>query len=81
MANINVKIRLNRISNEVTKTLTQVRDYSGMDLTEAIMIDNTCCSIIEQLTKISIISREKMGEKHATKLTKRVRKALGYVIP
>lgn len=81
MANINVKKRLEAISNDLDAVLKHVSQYSGVDANEALFIDNLATSIAESASMLAAAARSVRGDKSAGKLTKGVRKALGFSRP
>lgn len=81
MANINVRKRLEKVSNDLQKIATHIAQHSGVDPKDAPYIDNTSTGIAELAAKISAEAREKMGQRNSHSLVKGVRKALGYTYP
>lgn len=82
MANIQVKRQLTRIERELSRVAKHAANHSGITPTEAFGIGTTCMQIIETAAMLMGEAREVQGRKGAQKrLTKRIRKALGYVYP
>ena len=82
MANIRVKQQLNRIERELSRVVKHAAKHSRIAPTEAFGIGTTCMQIIETAATLMGEAQEVQGLKGAQKrLTKRIRKALGYVYP
>jgi hypothetical protein len=81
MANINVKKRLERISDDIDQVLKHIAQYSGVDRKEAPFIDNLATGIAQQASRIAAAARATEGDRTAPNLPKKVRKALGFSYP
>jgi len=77
--------RLERISSALSKVAVQVgasnSDLDALDRLDT--VDNLCTEIAEQAARVAGEVRERKGYRKgsAARLTKRVRKALGYAYP
>lgn len=58
-----------------------VYQYSGVDYKDALQIEHACDSIMELAAMIGAKARETLGDKDASKLVGKVRKAIGYIYP
>lgn len=83
MANIRIKAGVERISNDVDKVVKHALLYSGVSKSEAMFVDNTTASAIEQLARLNGMARIAQGFPPGTdeKLVKAIRKALGFTVP
>jgi hypothetical protein len=81
MANIRVKAALARIETELQRVYEQIAQYSGIDKSEAVIIDNTATSISSMAADIAGLARQVEGNTSGTRLHKQVRKALGFTTP
>ena len=78
MANLNVKKRLESISNDLLKVAEHVTNHSGIDRAQAMLIENMATDIVLQAVCIIAHARTAYGVKNAQKVIKAVRKALGF---
>jgi prophage DNA circulation protein len=81
MANMNVRKRLEAISNDLDAVLKHVSQYSGVDAKEALFIDNVATGIAEAASILAAEARRVSGNRSAASLRKNVRKALGFTKP
>ena len=78
MANMNVKKRLEKLSNELDQLVTHVVQYSGIDKKEAMLIDTMATSLAAQAARLASEARAAQGQPAAHLLVTRVRRALGF---
>jgi hypothetical protein len=81
MANMNVKRRIEQISNDLDKLIEHVSQYSDISPGDARFVDNVATGIAEQAARLAGYARQVQGERGASALPKKVRKALGFTIP
>ena len=78
MANMNVRARLEKISNELNEVKKHIAMYSGIDKKDALFIDNVTTDIAKEAASIAMTARDVQGDKSAKKTMVKVRKALGF---
>lgn len=81
MPNLNVKKRLEAISNELAAVLQHVTQHSGVSEKDALFVDSRCSEIAEMAARVGVVAREAQGDRSSKKLVTNVRKALGYTYP
>lgn len=78
MPNMNVRRRLESIGSDLQKVATHVAQYSGIDEREARAIDNLATDIAVVAANLAAEARIKMGDRSASGLVAKIRKALGF---
>jgi hypothetical protein len=83
MANIRIKSAVERVADDLDKTVKHAVQYSGVDKKDADSINRTCMEIIQQAGRLAGIARVASGYKvgEDEKLVKKLRKVLGYAYP
>ena len=81
MSNINVRKRIERISNDIDELVKHVAQYSDIDAKDARFVDNIATSIAEQASRLAAAARAAQGDRSAVDLPKKIRKALGFTHP
>jgi hypothetical protein len=83
MANVRIKAAIERISNDIDKTVKAAVMYSGVEKKDAISVGNTASEIIQQAARLLGLARIAEGYQPGEdeKLVKKIRKALGYTYP
>jgi hypothetical protein len=83
MANIRIRPAVERISNDLDKTVKAAVMYSGVEKKDAENVNNTCMEIAQQAARLAGLARLAIGYPagEEQKIVKKIRKALGYTIP
>jgi len=81
MSNMNVRRRVEKLSDDLDSVIKHVLQYSGIDKKDAMFIDNLATEMSAQAARLAGLSRVVQGDKSGASLEKRVRKALGYTHP
>jgi hypothetical protein len=81
MANVNVRRRLEQISDELDALVEHVFQYSDIAPKDARFVDNVATGVSEQAARLAGLAREAQGERGGASLPKKVRKALGFTNP
>ena len=81
MPNINVRLRLEDIANNLDKVVEHIVQYSGIQARDALAIENLSARIAERATRIFAASQEAQGHPSPDRIVRGVRKALGYTSP
>jgi len=81
MSNINVRKRVERISNDIDQLVKHVAQYGGIDKKDAMFVDNIATSIAEQASRLAAVARAVQGDRSAPDLPAKIRKALGFTYP
>lgn len=81
MANINIRKRIENISNDLEELIKHVKMYSGIDARDAVFVDNVATDIAAEAADLASIARAAQGQTGHSSLVKRVRKALGFTYP
>jgi len=82
MANMNVKKRLESIDAELRAVLFHVKQHSGVDARQAVLVDNAATCIVESAAAIAEVAREAQGiRERPGSLVRKIRKALGFTRP
>ena len=78
---MNVRLRLERIEQDLQKVAEHVAHHEGVPYGKAVPLDNSCSNIILLAAAIAAACRKQMHDASASALEKRVRRALGYTTP
>jgi cell division FtsZ-interacting protein ZapD len=81
MANINVRKRLENISDDLEKVLQHITNYSGVPEKDAIAIDNLATTVAELGARILAAAQAAQGYPSPEHIVRNVRKALGFTNP
>ncbi len=81
MSNINVRKRVEKLSDELDAVVHHVKLYGGISKEHARFIDNVATSMAEQAAALAGYAREIEGNRSGASLPKKVRKALGFTVP
>lgn len=81
MPNINVRKKLENVSNQLDQIIEHVIQYSGIPSKDAQFIDNVSTQICEASARLAALARDAQGDRSATRLVTDVRRTLGFTSP
>ncbi len=81
MPNINVRKKIEKLSDEMDQLLQHVAQYSGISEKDAMFVDNTATALCEGAARLAAEARAVQGDRSADRLEKDVRRALGFTSP
>jgi len=81
MPNINVRKKIEEISNELDRLAEHVGTYSGIQLKDATFVDDVATSVAVTATQIAALARAVQGNRSAEHVVRDTRRALGFTHP
>jgi glycerol-3-phosphate dehydrogenase len=81
MPNIQIRKKIESISNELNQLAEHVGNYSGIQLKDARFVNNVATSIAETAAQIAALARAVQGNRSAEHLLRDTRRALGFTQP
>ena len=81
MAHIRIVPALDRARDELRAAYKQLKQYSGIEASKAMEVDNIATEICDLASDIAGLARQVQGDRSAKNLNRDVRKALGFTSP